>query len=99
MRWPRSVSQALPLEELEEAVDRAWVLVDRPVHIPEFAEASRHGGQRKVRRIAITDFVPGQRSRHAGVGCWAHRVGSSYCPILRILVVVDEYTVPLLLPP
>src|SRR5262245_29228627 len=59
----------------------------------------RHRGQREVSRIAGVDFLPRQRRRYARVGLRSHGIRRGDRPVLRVLVVVEEYTVTLLFPP
>src|SRR5581483_6439171 len=61
MRWPRRIAQALPLEQLEQAFERAGVLIDRGMQIAQLLEAGRHRSQREIRRIAVGDFIPRER--------------------------------------
>src|SRR6185436_10010652 len=99
MRWPRCVAQALALKELEQTFDRARLSVDLRVPIAELAKARGHRSEREIRRIATLDLVPGERRRDACVRRGSYRVCGSDGAILGVLVVVDEHTVTLLLPP
>ena len=63
------------------------------------SEARGHGSQREIRRVAITNLVPGERRRDTCIGRRPYRVRGGDGTILGVLVVIDEHTVALLLPP
>src|SRR5262245_21959879 len=75
------------------------MLIDPRVQIAEFLEARGHRGQREIRRVAVSNFVPCERCRDARVWGWPHRIRRGDGAILGVLVVVDEHPVALLLPP
>src|SRR5215510_7949922 len=99
MRRPRGIAQSLTLEEFQEPLERTGMLVDYRMQIAARLEACGHGSQCEVRRVAVLDFVPRERRRDACVGRWAHRVCGGDSTVLGVLVVVDEHTLALLLPP
>src|SRR5919106_5302494 len=67
--------------------------------VAELLEASRHGSEGEVGRVAVRDLVPGERRRDARIGRGPHRVRRGDGAVLGVLVVVDEYAVALLFPP
>src|SRR5688572_9924739 len=96
---PRGIAETLELEKLEQPFDRAWMLIDPGMPISHFPEPRGHRSQREVRGVAVVDLLPRERGGNACVRGWAHRICRGDGTILRILVVVDEYSVALLLPP
>src|SRR4029453_18499044 len=89
----------VPRGELEQRVKRARVLVDCGVAVANLCEPYGHRPQGEVARIADLDLVPCQRSRDASIGRRPHRIRARDGPILRVLVVIQEYAVTLFLPP
>ena len=75
------------------------MLVDLRVQVAELLEARGHGHQGEIRRVAVVNLVPGKRRRDACVGRWPYGVRGGDGTVLGVLVVIDEHTVALLLPP
>src|SRR5581483_8596295 len=99
MRRPRCIAHSLALEKLQQAGDRARMIIDPGMHIAELLEARRYRSQREIRRIAVLDLIPGERRRDAGIRRWPHRIRSGHGAIFGVLVVIDENALALLLPP
>ena len=53
MRRPRRIAQALLVEQLEQRLDGARLLVDAGMPVAELLEARRHGGEGEVGRVAV----------------------------------------------
>src|SRR6202021_3337497 len=73
--------------------------VDPGVGIAELREALRNREYGKVSWIAVRHFSPFKWCGHTGVGQRANGICRTRCPILGVLVVVEEHAVTLLLPP
>ncbi len=75
------------------------MFIDARVPIAELLESSGHGDQREIRRIAVLDFIPRQWRRDARIWLRAHRVRGGNRTIFSVLVVIDEHSLALFLPP
>src|SRR6266516_4654633 len=99
---PRRIAEAfgfLPRRELQQRLQRARMLVDLRVTVPDGGETIRNGPQGEVLRPAFVQLLPCERRRDPCVGPGAHRVGAGHRAVLGVLVVVEEDAVALLLPP
>src|SRR4029453_13889132 len=85
--------------ELEQCGERARMLVDRGVAVPELRDACGHRPQGEILRLARRELVPRDWRRDARVRSGPDRVRARDRAILGVLVVVDEHAVTLLLPP
>ncbi len=73
--------------------------VDVRSGIAQLAQAAGHGVEAQVARLDVGDLVPAQGARHAGVRRRAHGVARGDRAVAGVLVVVDEHSLALLLPP
>ena len=73
MRRPWRVAKALallPFGQVQQALERTRMLIDRPMNIAECREPPRHRDEREISRVDRKDLVPGDRRGDAcrGVG-------------------------------
>ncbi len=74
VRRPRSVAEPVglvPLDELEQRLEREGALVDARADVTELRVARRHGAQGEVAELGVGHLVPGQRgtdTRRSGRG-------------------------------
>src|SRR4051812_22775616 len=73
--------------------------IDAGMTIADLTEAGRHRRQGEVLRLAVINFVPGQRRRYASIALRPDRIGAGDRAILCVLVVVEKDAVPFFLPP
>src|ERR1700692_997564 len=69
------------------------------MRITEICESFWHCEHSKIRWIGVRHFTPLKWRRDASIRQRTYRIGRGRGPILRILVVIEEDTVPLFLPP
>jgi len=99
---PWCVAEACGLilcRKFEQFFEGTRRIVDACVRIAEFCEPLRHREYGKVGWLAVANLVPVKWRGHSGVGERAHRIRRACRPILRVLVVIEEYAVALLFPP
>ena len=102
LRRPGCVSHPLLLvtfRQLEQGIDRTRMAIDVGMTIANLTKATRHRLQVEILRLALSNFAPGQGRGYARIRLWPHRVSARDCPILRVLVVIEEDAMPLFLPP
>jgi hypothetical protein len=85
--------------KIEKRLQRAGGPVHSCRKITQLRVALRHRLQCEIAELAGWHFLPGERSGDPAVGRGSHGIGRSDGSILGILIVVDEDTVTLLLPP
>ncbi|CAM5641743.1 hypothetical protein SPURM210S_04074 [Streptomyces purpurascens] len=86
--------------EVEQGLQRIAVVVHVRVHVAEFGEARGHGREVEVLGVRETHLVPAQGRGDGGVRAGPYRVGGGNRAVACRLVVVDEdASAPLLLPP
>src|SRR5688572_24855209 len=102
VRRPRSIAKTLALlsvRKFQQAVQSERLRVHGGLHVADFGEALRHGGEGEVAGVAIGDFVPRDRCRDARVRFRANGIGARDGAVLGVLVVIEEDAVALLFPP
>src|SRR5437867_6968135 len=102
MRRPGRVAETRRLvfcRELEQPFQRTWLGVDAGLRIAELREALRNREYGEVGWVAVGHLMPAKRRGHPGVGGRAHGIRRARSAILRVLVVVEEDSVTLFLPP
>src|SRR5262249_32356033 len=102
MRRPWRIPEAarlVPLRHLEQLLERSGKSIHRRMWISAFFELVRNREHSEVGGIAIRNLVPVERHRNPRIGKWPHGIRATGRSILRVLVVVEEHSVPFLLPP
>ncbi len=102
VRRPGRISQSRGLilgRQLQQRFQRTRGEIHARVRIAHLCESPGHGQHRKIRRLAIWHLVPKKRRGNAGIRQRPHRIRRARCPILGVLVVVEEYAVAFLFPP
>src|SRR5882672_5139119 len=102
VRRPGSITLAIALvarSQFEQRLERTGRAIDGLVRVPALLETRRYRPEGEVARIAGLEFVPLQRHRHGRIGRRSYRIGAGNRAVACVLVVVDENTVALLLPP
>src|SRR5262249_11547203 len=102
MRRPGGVAQAPLLVapgQIEQLIERRGVLVDIRRGVALLPHPRRDGVEPQFGRIDVGHLFPLERAADPGVGHRPDRVARGDGPVPGVLVVVDEDTVPLLLPP
>src|ERR1700730_4337250 len=85
----------VPFRELQQFLQRARGGLLCRVRIADFRKALWHREKREVGWVTVRDFIPMKRRRDTRVGKRAYRIRRAGGPILRILIVVEEHTMPL----
>src|SRR5271156_1246977 len=69
------------------------------MRIADFGESLRHREYVKVGWFAVRNLVPVKGCGYTRIGDRAYGIPRACCPVLRVLVVIEEHAVTLFFPP